>query len=53
MSGERIFIDEESLTPDALAADKAAEEASVKSTKLPPFVYALTALTSRQNSGFN
>lgn len=47
MYGERIFLDEESQTPDALAADKKAAD----STKLPPFVYALTAFPGGLNSG--
>lgn len=47
MNDERIFHDEESLTPDAIAADKAAEHL----TKLPPFVYALTSISSRLNNG--
>lgn len=45
---ERIFKDEESLTPDALAADKRAEK-----LLLPPFAAALTTIRLRNNSGIN
>lgn len=49
MSVERIFRDEESLTPDAIAADR--KTASL--TEIPPFVYALGAVLSRFNNGIN
>ena len=49
MSEERIFRDEESLTPDAVADDRKA--ASL--TEIPPFVYALGAVLSRFNNGIN
>lgn len=49
MSEERIFRDEESLTPDAVAADRKA--ASL--TEIPPFVYALGTVLSRFNNGIN
>lgn len=47
MNDERIFLDEESLTPDALAADRM----TARLTELPPFVYALTSVSSRLNNG--
>lgn len=50
MPEERIFRDEESLTPDALAADRhAAGERN--QVKLPPFVFAVTSVTSRYYNG--
>lgn len=50
MSEERIFRDEESLTPDAIAADK---NTAGLMTEIPPFVYALGAVLSRFNNGIN
>ncbi len=41
MTDERIFRDEESLTPDALAADKGGEAG------LPLFFFALTSSINR------
>ncbi len=49
MPEERIFRDEESLTPDAIAADKKAESM----IRLPPFAFALTEISSRFGSGIN
>ncbi len=49
MIEERIFRNEESLTPDAIAADNAAET----QLKIPPFVLALTAFANKLNNGTN
>lgn len=41
MPDERIFRDEESLTPDALAADRRGE------ARLPLYIFALTSSINR------
>jgi len=50
MTEERIFRDEESLTPDALAADRRAA-GGINQVKLPPFVFAVTSVSSRYFNG--
>lgn len=52
---ERIFRDEESLTPDALAADRAVgaaenslnKKSAVRLTDLPPDLFAMVSVINR------